>query len=261
MAQKITAQVSNSPSVVERLHRLVTENLEPGAKLPTEAELAEKFGVSRLTIREALKVLSGRGLVELQQGKRTVVRELDSSVLSDYLNSAVRRDPRGMLELLEIRRALEGLAAALSAKNRTRAGMAAIEAALDEMSSSLKTGKDSSGSDVAFHEALALASGNRMLSFILEGLADALLESFKLSTEGRRLRGGQISETLESHRAIFSAIKAGDAISATQLMSVHLRDAEDDLKSAIRHRSSQQWTDSNSESTGLDLDQLRKVTA
>ena len=241
MTQRIQTELKATPSVVQRLHRLVTENLEPGAKLPTEAALAELFKVSRLTVREALKVLSGRGLVELQQGKRTVVRELDSSVLSDYLNAAVRRDPRGMLELLEIRRALEGLAAALAAKNGTRAGLAAIDSALSDMATALDSDADASGSDVAFHEALALASGNRMLSFILEGLADALLESFKLSAEGRRFRGGEIRETLESHRAIFDSVKAGDAGGATKQMSAHLRDAEEDLKSAIRERSSELW--------------------
>ena len=239
MSQRTLQKLGATPSVVDRLQHLVIEKLEPGAKLPTEAELAEKFEVSRLTIREALKVLSGRGLVELQQGKRTVVREPDSSVLSDYLKAAVRRDPRGMLELLEIRRALEGLAAALAARNGTRAGMAAIESALDEMSSALDTGADASGSDVAFHEALALASGNRMLSFILEGLADALLESFRLSAEGRRFRGGEIKETLDSHRAIFEHVKAGDSVAATKQMSAHLRDAEEDLKSAIRELSSE----------------------
>lgn len=239
MIKQTVKKSTVTPSVVDRLYRLVTEHLEPGAKLPTEADLAERFSVSRLTVREALKVLSGRGLVELQQGKRTVVRELDSSVLSDYLNAAVRRDPRGMLELLEIRRALEGLAAALAARNGTRAGLAAIDSSLSDMATALDSGEDASGSDVAFHEALALASGNRMLSFILEGLADALLESFKLSAEGRRFRGGEIKETLESHRAIFEYVKAGDAGGATKQMSAHLRDAEEDLKSAIRGRSSE----------------------
>jgi GntR family transcriptional regulator, transcriptional repressor for pyruvate dehydrogenase complex len=247
MNKQTATKSPGNPSVVERLHRLVTEHLEPGAKLPTEADLAERFQVSRLTVREALKVLSGRGLVELQQGKRTVVRELDSSVLSDYLNAAVRRDPRGMLELLEIRRALEGLAAALAARNGTRAGLAAIESSLSDMATALESDADASGSDVAFHEALALASGNRMLSFILEGLADALLESFKLSAEGRRFRGGEIRETLESHRAIFEYVKAGDPGGATTQMSAHLRDAEEDLKSAIRERSSELWGNSASQ--------------
>lgn len=221
-------------STVDTLNQMVVEELEPGAQLPSEAALAHSLGVSRLTVREALKVLSGRGLVELQRGKRAVVREPDSSVLSVYLKAAMRRDPRGMIELLEIRRALEGLAAALAARNGTRAGIAAIQGALDEMSDALERGEDASGADVAFHEALALASGNRMLSFILEGLADALLETFKLSAEGRTLRGGQIRETLDAHSEIFEKIKAGDALAATKSMSSHLKEAEEDLKSAIR---------------------------
>jgi GntR family transcriptional repressor for pyruvate dehydrogenase complex len=237
MSELERKDASPTNATVDALNKLVIEELEPGSQLPSEASLAESLGVSRLTVREALKVLSGRGLVELQRGKRAVVREPDSSVLSVYLKAALRRDPRGMIELLEIRRALEGLAAALAARNGTRAGIAAVQAALDEMSEALERGDDSSGADVAFHEALALASGNRMLSFILEGLADALLETFKLSAEGRTRRGGQIRETLEAHQEIFTKIKSGDALAATKSMSNHLKEAEEDLKSAIRNPS------------------------
>ena len=221
-------------TTVDRLRQLVLDGSEPRQKLPSEGKLAESLGVSRLTIREALKELSGKGLVELHRGKTAVVREPDSVLLSDYFKTAIQRDSRRMFELLEIRRALEGLATELAAKNGSRAAISAIEASLDEMSLALESGLDSSASDVSFHEALALASGNRMLAFILEGLADALLETFKLSAQGRKARGGEIKETLNAHRVIFEFVKRGDAKSATKSMSSHLKDAEYDLNSAIR---------------------------
>jgi GntR family transcriptional repressor for pyruvate dehydrogenase complex len=100
MSELERKDASPTNATVDALNKLVIEELEPGSQLPSEASLAESLGVSRLTVREALKVLSGRGLVELQRGKRAVVREPDSSVLSVYLKAALRRDPRGFIELL-----------------------------------------------------------------------------------------------------------------------------------------------------------------
>lgn len=236
-AEKI-ASVNAAGGSLVALHRLVVEELEPGQQLPSEADLAEQFGVSRLTVREALKVLSGRGLVELHRGKRAVVREPDPTVLSDYLTVALRRDPRGMLELLEIRQALEGLAASSAAKGSSRAGISAIEAAISDMEAALDPDGGSQDayyeSDVAFHEALALASGNRMLAFILEGLAGALHQTFRWSAAGRRARGGSVEATLDAHRSICELVTAGDAAGASKAMRLHLKEAEADLKFALR---------------------------
>lgn len=225
--------------VVRRLEALVVEELDPGMQLPSEADLALEYGVSRLTVREALKMLAGRGLVELSRGRKAMVQEPNSSVLSGYLAVAIRRDPRALLELTEIRQALEVLSATLSARHASRASIAAVDAAFQDMVAAAALGVSEGEqryheADVAFHEALALASGNRMLAFLLEGLEEALRRSFHHSFEGHLARGGLMSDVLDAHKDILERIRTGDAQGAAKEMRAHLKGAEKDLRAAIR---------------------------
>ncbi len=225
--------------VVRRLETLVVEELDPGMLLPSEADLGLDCGVSRLTVREALKVLAGRGLVQLTRGRRAMVQEPNSSVLSSYLAIAIRRDPRALLELTEIRQALEVLSATLSAKHANRASIAAVDAAFQDMAAAAALGAAEGEeryheADVAFHEALALASGNRMLAFLLEGLEESLRRSFHHSFEGHLARGGSMNDVLDAHEGILDRIRAGDAQGAAKQMRAHLKGAEKDLRASIR---------------------------
>lgn len=227
---------------VKGLERFVAEH-EPGQLLPAEANLAQTLGVSRLTVREALKVLSGRGLVQLNRGRRPQVLDTDSSVLVTYWQSALRRDPRGMLELNEIRQALEVLSATSAAKNATRAAIAAVDASLNAMRRASDRYTESGGndaaaldayhqSDVAFHEALGLASGNRMLSLLLESLEPCLRDSFVASARGHFARGRTVHDVVEAHAHVLEAVRAGDSSAAARRMQAHLQDAARDLKAA-----------------------------
>lgn len=235
----VTEPTSVLDPVVRELERLVVTQMEPGMQLPAEADLADTHRVSRLTVREALKVLAGRGLVELSRGRRATVREPDSTVLSSYLSIAIRRDPRALLELNEVRQALEVLAVSLAARHASRASVAALEAAYEGMEQAAPhdgqgNAEAYTAADIAYHEALGLASGNRMLAFMLEGLADALKLSFIRSTEGHLARGGTWEENLEAHREMLDHVRSGDARGAAQAMRAHLRASERDLKAAIR---------------------------
>lgn len=225
--------------VTKSLEVLVIDTLQPGMRLPSEGDLASEYGVSRLTVREALKVLAGRGLVELSRGRRPVVREPDSSMLSGYFMVAIRRDPRALLELSEVRLALEVQAATLAARQAGRAALTAVDSALQGMvdaaaGDQLHDVAAYHESDVAFHEALALASGNRMLAFILEGLADSLRCCFEFSLKGHRARGRSVKEVLDAHRLIVEKVREGDASGAAQAMRRHLLDAQRDLTAALR---------------------------
>src|SRR5215217_3992477 len=151
---------------------MILGELAPGASLPSEAELAARYDVSRLTIREAVKLLEGRGLLTIARGRRAVVREPDGAAFADFLTSIIRYDAKGLFDLVEVRLSLEVQSATLAAKRATRAGIAAIESALAGMRDNLvPLGEDLSpeqeaafhGYDVGFHEAIALASGNRVL--------------------------------------------------------------------------------------------------
>ena len=233
-------------AAVVRLQRLAVEESAPGDSLPSEGDLAELLGVSRLTVREALKVLSGRGIVELGRGRRAMVRDRDSSVLAGYLEVAVRRDPRGLLELNEIRVSLEVLSATLAAQHASRAAIAAVNATLADMDEAASivdasAGRDADAleryhkADVAFHEALALAGGNRMLAFLLESMGESLHHSFTASARGHFARGGTSGEVVTAHRLIAEAVAARDAKAAAAAMRAHLRDTERDLKVALNN--------------------------
>lgn len=225
----------------------IVEGLPVGASLPAEAALAEQFGVSRLTVREALKVLAGRGLAELRQGRKAVVTEPSSEVISSIFATYVRRDPTALLELVEVRQALEVQSVSLAARKATRAGLAAMEASLNVMKQSAEdidagdANEETKAAarthfqqaDVSFHEAVALASGNRMLAHVLEALEDSLLRAFDASFEGHMVRGGLAMDTYEAHLRIFRFVEARDSRKATVAMREHLQAAEQDLRAFL----------------------------
>ena len=232
--------------LVSELQKLL-ESLPVGASLPAEGALAEQFGVSRLTVREALKVLAGRGLAEIRQGRKAVVTEPSSEVISSIFVSYVRRDPMALLELVEVRRALEVQSVGLAARKATRAGLTAMEACLRAMKESadiLVSETTSAGqkavaraeyqrADVAFHESIALSSGNRMLAHVLEALEDSLLRAFDASFEGHAARGGSALEPYQAHLEIFQSIEARDARKAMNSMREHLQQSEQDLRAYL----------------------------
>ena len=232
--------------VVAGLADLVVGDLTPGAQLPSEADLAETYGVSRLTVREAVRVLAGRGLLELSRGRRATVREPDGSAFGDFLAAAMRHDTKGLFDLIEVRQALEIQSAQLSAKRINRAGIAALESTLAGMRTAAAEMKAAAGRaaaeerfhqwDVGFHETLALCSGNRMLGHLLEAMATPLRDSFHLSMRGHELRGHTPEQTIAAHQRIFERVRAGDGRGAAQAMRSHLREAVRDVSAALNAR-------------------------
>jgi DNA-binding FadR family transcriptional regulator len=227
--------------VVVGLTDTIVGELAPGAQLPSEAQIAANYDVSRLTVREAVKVLAGRGLLELSRGRRAVVREPDGSMFSPFLTAIIKHDPRGLVELIEVRQALEIHSAQLAAKRKNRAGVVAIETALQGMRDAARDMRgDWDGAtesrfheyDVGFHEALALSSGNRMLAYLLEAMAAPLHASFYLSMQGHKLLGHTPEDTINAHERIFECVKTGDGRGAAQAMRQHLRESERDLRAA-----------------------------
>ena len=107
-------------SVIEQLEGLIFGGFEPGEALPSEGKLAEALGVSRLTVREATRTLAARGLLEITQGRRPRVAAPNGALVGDFFKIAVRRDPRALLDLLEVRKALEVHIAVLAARRAAK---------------------------------------------------------------------------------------------------------------------------------------------
>src|ERR671935_498624 len=194
--------------VIERLEELIFSRLEPGEMLPSEVQLAEALGVSRLSVREATRALEARGLLEISKGRRPRVAAPNGSLVGDFFKSAVRRDPRALLDLLEVRRALEVHIASLAARRATKRNIADMEMSIAAMRAADDESEAFHAADVRFHENLAAASGNRMLVFLIEALAEPLRESRLRSFEGHRARGGGIEDLIEKHQTILDAVKA-----------------------------------------------------
>lgn len=235
-------------SVAESLVEHILGHMAPGSSLPSEAELAAQYAVSRLTIREAVKMLEGRGLLELARGRRAVVREPDGSAFSDFIVSLIRNDPKGLFDLIELRVALETVSARAAARRASRAALQALESAMqgmrdsaDEYNRAVAADEDAEPADrrfhdydLQFHEALAMASGNRIVAFLFEAMSKSLRESFSMSRRGQALRGSPREDTVAAHQAVLDAIRAGSERAAGDAMRKHLTDTERDIRSHIK---------------------------
>ncbi|WP_158542941.1 FadR/GntR family transcriptional regulator [Phytoactinopolyspora halophila] len=215
--------------VVDHLEHLVFGELAPGSPLPSESQLVEQLGVSRLTVREAVRSLQARGLIEVHRGRRPVVARLNTSAITDFFASSIRRDPRSVLDLLEVRRGLEVQTATLAAGRMNRTAATSMTESLDAMHASLDDPDAFDSADVRFHEALASASGNQVLTFLIEAMALPLRESRRQSRHGHLARGRPLVAIIEEHRRILECVLDGDAKGAAEAMQAHLRQTERSL--------------------------------
>ena len=239
-----TQMASAAASVADALGARIAQGLRPGAQLPSEADMAADFGISRVTLREALKIVSGRGLVSLARGKRAVVTQPDGAMFGAFLSSLIKSDPKNLFDLLQVRRALEVQSVILAVRNASRAGLAAVEAALNAMQAA--AGEIDAGgaqraeaerafhlADVRFHEALALSGGNRVLTYLFEAMEATLYEAFSTSHRGQLLAGMTMENLCQAHRLVFHHVSAREEKAAVEAMSAILENAEINLRAAL----------------------------
>jgi GntR family transcriptional repressor for pyruvate dehydrogenase complex len=213
---------SLADQVADALVDLILEDgLQEGDALPSTAELSERFDVSRTVIREALADLAGRGVVTRSQGRECVVATPGRDELTRLLQFRIRTDAVSSDHILDIREALEVVAARAAAQE----GSAEEKAAIREMLEQLGTAKTEAAyhaADIGLHRAVAEASGNSLTVLILDGLVDFLRDVRVQATRSRKQRGEDLSEVIELHEAIVVAIEAGDGDAAAQAMHAHL---------------------------------------
>lgn len=203
---------------------IVQNHQRPGDQLPPERELIERFAVSRSVIRESLKVLAEKGLIEILPGKGAFVREPGNGTVRDALRLHLsrQRDASFARDLAEVRQMLEGETAALAATRATDEDLQKIEAALARM----ETEKDQLESfvlaDLQFHQALAAATHNDLLILLLSPITGLLTD---LMTQLSPLPRAP-EEAIRHHRSILRAVKRRDAIQARRAMQAHLKQFE-----------------------------------
>jgi len=220
-----------SDQVAAQIQALViNDTLKPGEKLPSERDLCELLGVSRTVVREAVRSLVVKGLLEVRHGGGTVVRSPDPGLVAEMMTLLLRTGSGNVAftHVQEVRRLLEVEIVGLAAERRTDADLLEIDAQLGAMAIHEHDAERWAAADVAFHAAIAVATHNPLYSVLLSSIADMLIEV--------RRTGIRLSDTPQKayhfHLLIFERIKAHDRTGARKAMQEHLRESEATFKRA-----------------------------
>jgi GntR family transcriptional repressor for pyruvate dehydrogenase complex len=207
--------------VARQLERRITEDLKPGDLLPPERELVRTMGVSRDSVRNAIRTLELMGLLEPRQGIGTVVCSPRSEP-ANSLTAALLEKRKMVAELIDVRKMIEPAMAGRAAQHISRDAIADMENILVRQKVKVLQGGLGIEEDSEFHYAIALASDNSVILKVVDVLMDLLRETraSSLQVEGRQ------EKSLAGHHRILSALKLGDAAAAESAMRRHLQEIE-----------------------------------
>lgn len=210
--------------------RILSGELRHGDYLGSERELAEQFGASRTAVREALKTLAQRGLVDMRPGRGTMVIDDTSRAVWHSLRLMMHIGSQHTpAHLTEVREILEPEIAALAAERAGDGHIAALRAAIETMERALDDADAYIAADNEFHRTLARGSGNPLILALMDSIVDLLSDQRKMvfAVQGGPERG-QVH-----HRLIFDAILARDPGAARERMRAHMDQVRDDTGQAV----------------------------
>ena len=218
--------------IVEQIRDLIKEGkLKPGDKLPPEQILAEKFGTSRPSVREALSALEILGITESRGGKGNFIRNNLNSPLYEQKFKELEEE-ESPFELLEARKAVETEIVGLTAKKATKEEIATIQGSLNKMKSTMSDIHKIMEFDREFHINIAKAAHNSLLFSMMTYLADLLKEKLWINLKEKSWSiPGRPQKYFEEHTEILNAIKNKDSKGARKRMYDHLAGVEKDLLS------------------------------
>ncbi len=201
-----------------------------GVKLPTEASLASQFAVSRTVIREAVSRLKSLQLVDSRQGSGVFVKDVGFPALNFDPHSAISL--QAVIQMVEVRRALEAEVAELAAQRRSATDIKHIRAAIDVLSNAVNAGGDGVEEDVNFHRAIAQAAKNPFLISTLDYLRQFLRGATRVTRANEARRADFTLQVREEHAAIAKAIEASDPLQARHAAATHMNNAVKRIKLA-----------------------------
>ncbi len=222
----------------EMLARLLDGGLAAERRLPPEPTLAEMFGVSRLTVREAVKLMAARGVLEVRQGSGTTVRPIEDWTLLDpyVLLARARYDEDAALELarnfLEARRTIESSVARLATPRIDEATLAALADDLDQMREASDGTPDVSSfvdADIEFHHRIMQSARNAFLGVMFDPFADILHLTRTQTSVHAPIR----AHAIRDHQKILDALRSGDPRLAEEAMNEHLLQTERDVDTYV----------------------------
>ena len=208
------------------------QHLKPGDLLPSETSLATSFGVSRPVIREALKNLEGKGIIEIVNGKGALVKPIDSDPLRLFFQRAMQIERGTMLELMEVRKGLEVEAATLAASRRQPKDLEEIDRTVQSMRQSLHDHEAYTRLDVEFHLLIAKASHNEMMVCLVESIRDALRNTISAGLRSRN-DPAELETLQETHEKLLETLRQGDVEKARLTMTRHFDEAITALRGSL----------------------------
>jgi len=198
------------------LNYILDNNLIAGDKIPNEFELAEKVGVGRSTIREAVKILISRNILNIKHGAGTYI-SYNTGISDDPLGLIFTKDKYKLaMDLFQVRIILEPEIASIAANKANDNDIAKIIKYCDETENLIKNNIDHMSADIAFHEAIAKCTGNIVITKLIPIINTSV--AIFVNITSRRLK----SETISTHRDVADAIARHDSVAAKNAMTMHL---------------------------------------
>jgi len=216
--------------IIEQVKRMIAEGvLQPGDRLISERELADKLEVGRSAVREAFRALEAMGVVEVRPGEGTFIREVDVGTIIETLGMVLVLERDTIKELLELRKIIEVGAAGLAALRRSREHLDRMEEILRQMERDLVGGELGEEADWQFHYTIAQAAQNSLLVTLMNTISGTMRRVLYAARRQLYLSPGAPQRLLREHYAIFEAIKAGEVERARNAMLDHLDKVEKGL--------------------------------
>lgn len=207
--------------VAKQLERHIAEKLKPGDLLASERQLVEMLGVSRGSVRDAIRSLELKGLLEPRQGVGTVVCSHYDTAANPLANALLQKR-KLVAELIDVRKMIEPHLAARAALHASGEEIAEMQDILARQAAKVQRGELSTGEDSEFHYAIALASNNSAILKVVDVLMDLLRDTREQSLQGE----GRPQKSLAGHRRILAALKRRDAAAAESAVRRHLQEIE-----------------------------------
>lgn len=223
---KVTKALPDPPDdrvtakLISQIKQMIANGtIAPGTKFPPERELAKDFGVNRASVRQVLKVLEMMGVLTQKVGDGTYLSNSAETILNEPLDFLVLLDDLSHHELFETRLIVEPELTARAAERATTEDLNALRNSISAMQNS-KTTQDRLNADMAFHDAIFRASGNRICHLLFKQIHRTVLCS--MSHLSNRV---SLEQPLMYHRKIYAAVKARDSEAARRTMREHILDA------------------------------------
>lgn len=222
------------PQLSEQVAQRLTDAIQAGEwtrgeRLPTEAALGERFGISRSVVREAISMLRMSGLVTSRQGSGSFIAAEPTVSLRLAIPDP---DLQSVVEVLELRRPLEVEAARLAAERCTPSQLRRIRNAMVDIDEAVEAGLSGVDQDLAFHRAIAEAANNSHFTAVLDFYNRFLHHAIRVTRTNESLRETFMQQVVAEHQAMLDAIAAGDGNAAAKAAAIHLQHAEARLRQA-----------------------------